>query len=195
MGDARREPAGDLTRVIGWLAVLWAVYILQIVLKAGFDYSLIQQWGLHPRSLRGLVGILTAPLLHAGWAHIVSNTLALLILGWLACGYSRRLAAGAVTSAVLVSGAFTWLVASSTSVHVGASGVVFGLIGFLITNGLVRRGCVPLIITGVVTLLFGGAVLTVLRAEHDGQLLSWQMHLGGLVGGIAAAWATRRQKA
>ena len=189
------QPVSDPARVVGWLAVLWANFILTIVLLATIGVDLRLTLGLWPREWYGLLGILTAPLVHADYRHLLGNSLALLPLGWIACRFSRKLTLVAVLAAMLGSGLLAWTLGTPGSPHIGASGVVFGLIGFLILNGLVRGGCWPLVITLVVGFLFGGAIFTVLQAKSaDGQLLSWQMHLGGLLGGAAAAWHQRKEK-
>lgn len=190
-----RQPVSDPTRVVGWLALLWAVFILNAVLVVSVGLDLRLVLGLWPREWPGLIGIVTAPLVHADYRHLLGNSLALLPLGWIACRYSRRLTMVAVAYAMLVSGLLAWMLGTPGTPHIGASGVVFGLIGFLVLNGLVRGGCWPLLITLVVGFLFGGAIATVLeRKTPDGQLLSWQMHLGGLLGGAAAAWHQRKAK-
>jgi membrane associated rhomboid family serine protease len=192
---AQRQPVNDPTRVVGWLAVLWTVFLLTGVLLAGTGIDLRVVLGLWPRDPRGLLGVLTAPLVHANLQHLIGNSLALLPLGWIACRYSRKLTMAAVVYAMLGSGLLAWTMGVPGLPHIGASGVVFGLIGFLILNGLVRGGCWPLAITLLVGFLFGGAVATVLQTTtSDGQLLSWQMHLGGLIGGSLAAWQLRRQR-
>ena len=189
----QRQPVSDPAQVVGWLVVLWAFYVLTIVLLVTTGIDLRITLGLWPREWPGLLGILTAPLVHADARHLLGNSLALLPLGWIACRYSRKLTARAVVSAMLVSGVMAWMLGTPGSPHIGASGIVFGLIGFLILNGLVRGGCWPLVITLVVGFLFGGAIATVLQTRTpDGQLLSWQMHLGGLLGGASAAWHQRK---
>jgi len=195
MGGKKLQPVSDPARVVGWLALLWACFILTLVLAATTRIDLRSTLGLWPREWRGLIGILGAPLVHADFRHLTGNSLALLPLGWIACRYSSKLCAIAVAYAMLGSGLLAWTLGEPGKPHIGASGVVFGLIGFLILNGLVRGGCWPLVITLVVGFLFGGAVFTVLEARNaDGQLLSWQMHLGGLIGGAAAAWRQRKEK-
>ena len=189
------QPVIDPARVVGWLAVLWASFLLTGILVATVGIDLRLRLGLWPRDWHGLLGILTAPLVHADLRHLIGNSLALLPLGWIACRYSRKLTMVAVITSMLGSGVLAWTLGTPGVPHIGASGVVFGLIGFLILNGLVRGGCWPLAITLVVGFLFGGAIFTVLQTRtQDGQQLSWQMHLGGLIGGAAAAWHRRKVK-
>jgi len=157
--------------------------------------DLIPRLGVMPREPRGLIGILTAPLLHGGWAHLIANSVALGILGFLARHSARKGSGVAVLLAMLCGGALAWATGKAGHAHIGASGVAFGLIGFLLVNGLVRGGCGPLIVTALVGCLFGGALITVLKTtSEDGIPLSWQMHVGGLIGGVIAAWTTRKRR-
>ncbi len=204
----RTGPAADLRLVIGWVAALWAIFLLDIALstmlvpgsglRLGYLASLL---GLRPLDWWGLLGIPCAHFLHASFAHLLANSIALLVLGWLGCRYSRRLTGAAIVSSALVAGSLTWCIggigiSGPSPVHIGASGVIFGLIGFLLVNGLVRFdfwGIVVGVLTGV---LFWRALPGMLPGTGDGQVLvSWQMHLGGFVGGVLAAWRMRREKA
>jgi membrane associated rhomboid family serine protease len=145
--------------------------------------------------VQGLWGILGAHLLHANLAHITANSVALLILGWLSLGYSRALTAWAVVYAALGSGALTWVIAPAGPIHVGASGIIFGLIGFLVVNGLTRRGFLPLLIAIPVAVIFWTALPAMLPTQAvREQLISWQMHLGGFLGGALASWQLRRER-
>lgn len=174
--------------------VLWAIHALAVgLLLAGID--LVAWCGLWPRELRGLPGILTAHLLHADLAHLASNSAALLIIGTVACWYSAALTAWAAVISALAAGAFTWAAASPGVPHVGASGVIFGLTGFLAANGLLRRGCLPLLVAIPAAWLLSGLVPAMLPSHANRvQMVSWQMHLGGCLGGVLASWLLRRAR-
>ncbi len=209
MADRRTEPAQDLRTVLRWLALLWGIEILDAVLTwfrgippeipphhpgwlgGGFlDFA----YGLRPRDWEGSFGILTAPFLHAGWGHLAANSLALMLLLWAALGFSRRLTWAACIISSLTAGILTWLIAPSGTIHIGASGVIFGLVGFLLVNGVVRRGWMPLVIGVGVFLLYGGALSGMVPGMADPGV-SWQMHLGGFLGGVIASWNLRKSKA
>jgi membrane associated rhomboid family serine protease len=197
MGRTAHEPASDFEVVVRWLAVLWAVFVIEIVVRTGTGVDLRLLLGVRPREPAGLVGILFAPLLHGGIEHLLANSIGLLLLGLISCGYGRRLTGIAVLHGMLLSGVLAWLIGPSGSVHIGASGIVFALIGFLIANGLFRRGCLPVIIALCTLVLYGAALVTMLPGCADGHRLpvSWEMHLGGFIGGLLASWSTRRMKA
>ena len=207
----RNEPASDLSQVIRWLAVLWAIEILDHLATpllvqgapVGSDGLLDTLGGLHPwdpqaplgHQLLWLpLGIIGAPLLHAGWHHLIQNSLALGLLGWLSLRFSNRLTYAAIGYSALSSALLTWLIAPAASVHVGISGVIFGLVGFLLANGIIRRGWLPIIIALLVFILYGGALIGMVPMAAE-ERISWQMHLGGFLGGLAASWHLRREKA
>jgi membrane associated rhomboid family serine protease len=212
---ARTEPARDLHQVLRWLAVLWLIEIADTVLSTILDPVdrqgnlvihdgvLDMLGGLHPwdpqapfwpQLLRLPVGMFGAPLLHAGWQHLIQNSLALGLLGYLSLRFSKRLTWAAIGYATICSTLLTWLIAPPQSVHVGVSGVIFGLVGFLLANGILRRGCLPILISLMVFLLYGGALIGMLPMAAD-ERISWQMHLGGFLGGLAASWQMRKEKA
>ena len=207
----RNEPASDLSQVIRWLAVLWAIEIIDHIATpllvrgthVGDDGLLDALGGLHPwdhqQPLLGQllwlpVGIVGAPLLHAGWHHLIQNSLALGLLGWLSLRFSNRLTYAAIGYSALTSALLTWLIAPAATVHVGVSGVIFGLVGFLLANGIIRRGWLPILIAVLVFLLYGGALVGMLPMAAE-ERISWQMHLGGFLGGLMASWHLRREKA
>lgn len=213
----RNEPTGALSQVISWLAVLWGVELLDHVLTPlllqgatlGQDGFLDFVFGLHPwnheaplgpQVLWAVIGTAGAPLLHAGWGHLIANSLAMTLLGIVSLRYSPRLTYAAIGYAAIASAALTWLVAPAMDsngtpmVHVGVSGVIFGLVGFLIANGILRRGCLPVLIAIGILLLYGGALVGMLP-QVAGSNISWQMHLGGFLGGLCASWHMRNQKA
>lgn len=165
---------------------LWAVYILNFLLPVD-----LRAYGIRPRYLPGLWGILACPFLHANWAHITANSTALFLLLTLALTYSRRLTYAALLGSGLLGGLAVWLLGESGTVHIGASGVIFGLIGFLIAAGFFRREWRALLYSIVVFLLYGGA-LTLLMERTPG--VSWISHVGGFCAGVLSAWWTRKTK-
>jgi membrane associated rhomboid family serine protease len=206
----KHEPADDLKQVVRWLAVLWAIELIDHVVtpllvrdaKVGQDGLLDMLLGLHPWDPHhpfwpqlgwGVVGMICAPLLHGGWYHLIQNSLALGLLGYLSLRFSNHLTWAAVGYATVCSAVLTWLIAPPDQVHVGASGVIFGLVGFLMANGIVRRGCLPIVLALVVLVLYGGALVGMLP-QASAQHISWQMHLGGFIGGLCAAWHLRHEK-
>jgi membrane associated rhomboid family serine protease len=173
-----------LLLVGGFVALLWVVEAVDALLPADLD-----QWGVRPRSDEGLVGIAAAPLLHADWAHLWANTVPVVVLGFLVLvtGVARGLLATAVIW--LVAGVGVWLVAGDGSVHVGASGLVFGWITYLVVRGFVTRQPGEIAVGVVVLVLYGGVLLGVLPGQPG---ISWQGHLFGALGGVVAALALGR---
>jgi len=205
-----KTPNPGLSAVLAWIALLWLIYGCDVLLTQELhpNYSsgpwtagyLIVNLGITPLTLHGLFCIPTAPFLHANLKHLAANSLGLLILGWLSCRYSPRLTMVAVGESIVGGGLLAWALGDPGSCHIGASGVIFGLIGFLLGNALFRFEFLSLTI-GIVTALLFAAVLPqalpehVLGGVHHGaeQPVSWQMHLGGLIGGLSASWHSRAQ--
>ena len=166
----------------GFVALLWWIALLQ----HSFDWPL-RGLTLRPGEWLGSVGILTAPLLHGSIAHLVSNTLPLLILGTLSLASLPRAAPRALLLIWLLSGLGTWLI-GRPSAHLGASGLGHGLMLFLFVAGMIRRDRPAIATAMLVFFLYGGMLLTVLPREAG---VSWEYHLCGAIAGLAAAllWA------
>jgi membrane associated rhomboid family serine protease len=146
----------------------------------------LNSYGIVPRTEIGLRGILFAPFLHGSVAHLVANSISLLILGWLVLAFAGRRHFYWVSAwAALGAGLCAWTLGAPGSVHIGASGVIFGYLGYLMLSGWFARRIMPIIASLGVTALWGGAVLGVLPGQVG---ISWQAHLGGFIGGV---WAAR----
>jgi len=159
---------------------MWLVEIVDTAMNGALD-----RYGIISRDPEGLVGIVTAPFLHLGFGHLISNTLPLVTLGALiAISGAARLAA--VTALVTVIGGFgTWLVSPPQTITIGASGLVFGYAAYLIARGLFNRRIGQVLVGVVVILVWGSALLGGLLPQ-DG--ISWQGHLFGGIAGVLAAW-------
>ena len=144
-----------------------------------------------PRRLWGLRGILFAPFLHVGFAHLAANTLPLLVLGWFVMLRGLREFAWVTAVSILVSGLGTWLIGPSNSVHLGASGLIFGYFGYLLLRGYFERSWPSILGSILVGLLYGGMLFGILP---QGVGISWQAHLFGFIGGgLAAYWLANTQ--
>lgn len=170
----------DAALVTGAFVVL--LWVLEIVDTASGHR--LDAYGIQPRSEEGLVGIAVAPVLHFGFDHLVSNTLPVAVLGFLALvtGLARGLLATAIIW--LVGGVGVWLFAGTGSTHAGASVLVFGWIVYLVVRGLLNRRTTEIVIGVAVFLLYSGALLGVLPGQPG---VSWQGHLFGALGGVLAA--------
>ncbi len=178
--DVSRSPrVNGLLFVVAMVAIMWLSEILDSVLGGDLD-----RYGIVPRTDEGVAGIAAAPFLHAGFGHLISNTIPFLAMGATIAlgGLSRVLLVTLVVAGV--SGAGTWLVAPGPSVHLGASGVVFGYATYLLIRGFLNRDLVHLGIAVIVAATWGVALLGGLLPQ-DG--ISWPSHLFGAIGGILAA--------
>ena len=172
----------------GFIILIWFIEILDFLI---FDDAL-NQFGIKPRTVQGLYGIFLAPFLHGSFSHVMANTMPILVMGiliMLTRGIKEFLAATGVI--MIISGLGTWLIGSTGSVHIGASGLIFGYFGFLLVITYFERSCRNLVIAGFVLFLYSGLLWGVFP-RNDG--ISWQSHLFGFIGGIVAAYIiTRRQ--
>ncbi|GAA3533163.1 rhomboid family intramembrane serine protease [Aeromicrobium panaciterrae] len=167
----------------GFVGVLWLIEVLDRILPGDFESH-----GVEPRTDEGLQGVVFAPLLHGDWDHLVSNSLPLLMLGFLLALSGLR--TFAVTTAIIwvVGGIGVWLIAGTNTIHIGASGVVFGWLVFLIVRGVFAKNLRQIVLGVVMFMAYGTILLGVLPGEPG---VSWEGHLFGAIGGAIAAWFAR----
>lgn len=168
------------------LAGVWIAWLAAWMLGWSLD-----DLGIRPRQLRGLVGVLSAPFAHASFEHLMSNTLPLGLLMTLTLYCYPRAARLALPLIWILSGLGVWLFARD-SVHVGASGIAHGLMFFLFVMGLIRRDRLAVVTSLVVFFLYGGMLLSVLPHEEH---VSFEYHLGGALAGVLAAFLLHRRDA
>lgn len=169
-----------------WVAFLWLLEAVDTALGHSLD-----DYGISPRAVGELRDVVPAAFLHSGWDHLASNTVPLLILGFLAALAGLGVFTGVVLTIIVTSGLGVWLTSPENTVTLGASGVVFGLFGYLVVRGFVDRRPWE-IVTGVVVAVFYGSLLWGVLPTDSG--VSWQGHLFGLVGGVLAAFVFRRSR-
>ncbi|MFF2526403.1 rhomboid family intramembrane serine protease [Streptomyces liangshanensis] len=180
----RVKAAGGV--MIAWVALLWLLEVVDTATGGALD-----TYGLSPRSFGELRDVIPMAFLHHGFEHLASNTVPLLVLGFLAAlGGIRRFAA-VVLTIMVVGGLGVWLTAADHSNTVGASGVVFGLLGYLLVRGFVNRSAVDLVVGLVVLAVYGSVLWGVLPTDPS---ISWQGHLFGLIGGVLAAFFYRTRR-
>ena len=172
--------------VAGMAALMWVVEILDQIIGGDLD-----QYGIEPHDSDGLIGILFAPFLHGGFGHLIGNTVPFLLLGAaIALSGLARVAAATLIIAV-VGGLGTWLAAPSGTTHIGASGIVFGYAAYLIARGLFSRNLLHLAAGVLVVAVYGTTLLFGLVPSPG---VSWQGHLFGALGGVAAARVLDRRR-
>jgi membrane associated rhomboid family serine protease len=171
------------TQVVILFACVAAAWCVELVDRVAYGGSL-ERFGIHPRDVPGLWGILAAPLLHVGWVHLVANTGPFVVLGWLVM--LRRISDFLVVTALamLIGGLGVWLFGAPNSIHVGASGLIFGYLGYLLARGYFERSLWAVLLGVFAVLLYGGVLWGVLPGQRG---ISWEGHLFGFVGGVAAA--------
>lgn len=167
----------------GWLALLWGIEVVNALSGQRLD-----TYGITPRRGGELLDIVPAAFLHVGFSHLASNSLPLLVLGFIAAlgGIARYLAVA--LTVMVVSGLGVWLTAPAHSVTLGASGLVFGLFGYLVVRGFVDHRALDVIVGLIVGVLYGSILWGVLPTATG---VSWQAHLFGLTGGVVAAFLFR----
>lgn len=171
---------GGLKLLVLLVGLMWLIEVIDTAMHGALD-----KYGIIARDPEGLVGVITAPFLHLGFGHLISNTLPLVTLGMLiAISGARRLFA--VTAIVTVIGGFgTWLISPANTITIGASGLVFGYAAYLIARGLFNRRLGQVLVGIVVIVVWGSALLGGLLPQ-DG--ISWQGHLFGGIAGVLSAW-------
>jgi len=174
-----------LVAIGGIVLLLWVLELVDQVSGNALD-----AYGISPRTDEGLLQVLSAPLLHGSWAHLASNSVPLLVLGFLVLlgGWVRWLVT--TLASVVGSGALVWSIAPADSITLGASGVVFGWMSYLLLRGFFSRSIGQLALAAVLFLFYGGILWGLLPSEVG---VSWQGHLGGALGGAVAAWLLHRQ--
>jgi len=171
----------NATLLGGALALMWALEIMDFVIFGGS----LDAMGVRPRSISGLWGVLFAPFLHGGFGHLVANSLPFFLLGALTM-VRKRMDFFVVTAAsALTAGLGTWLIGAGGSVHIGASGVIFGYLGFLLGRGWYERRASAIALSITVGLGFGGMLWGLVPHLQAG--ISWEGHLFGFLGGLACA--------
>ena len=179
-GTAMRSAVKTRVAILaGALVVLWVVFLL-----SSASGGALLAFGVIPRTTTGLRGILFAPFLHGSLNHIVANSIPFAVLGSLVMLRDARQFVRVTLFGMAGAGLVSWLLGAPGSVHVGASGVIFGYLGFLILSGWYSRSFWSILLSVLVAVAWGGLIVGVMPGETG---ISWQAHLGGFLGGVAAA--------
>ena len=175
------------TVAIFWIIVILNELVLEQILVIANGCGLqrgLNALGIVPQSFIGLRGILFAPFLHANLYHVLANTAPFIVLGWLVMLRNIKDFYFVSALSALVGGLGTWLIGQPCSVHVGASGVIFGYFGYLLFRGYFEKSFVAIAISLAIAITYGSLLWGVLPTR---SYISWEGHLFGFIGGIIAA--------
>ena len=168
------------------------VFIMWLVFTVEFFYSIDLGWlGILPRTLTGLIGIFTAPMIHGDLAHLISNTVPLLFLGSVVFFFYPRIGGIVFFRCYIITNVLVWTLSPRVSYHIGASGLSYGLSSFLIFFGLLRKDFWSLFISIIVFLMYGGIFYGVLPTNSH---ISWESHLAGAIVGAVTAFNLQDSK-
>lgn len=168
-----------------FVGILWLVRIVESLLS--FDLGVL---GIHPRSLAGTVGILTGPLVHGDFQHLMSNSLPLIFLGIGVFYFYNRIALEVFLGIYFFTSIWVWIVARD-AYHIGASGIVYGLASFLLFSGFFRKDSRSIAISLIVIFIYGGMAYGLFPLNEG---ISWESHLLGSLAGLLAAFLYRRHQ-
>lgn len=175
---------GELKSQIKILAIAVAIFWIVFIVNAFVFGGRLNSFGILPQRLIGLRGIVFAPFLHGSFYHLVSNTAPFVVLGWLVMlrGINDFYFVSVISA--VVGGLGTWVIGRPYSVHIGASGVIFGYFGYLLFRGYFEKSFIAIAISIVIATTYGGLIWGVLPTR---TYISWEGHLFGFIGGIIAA--------
>ena len=176
----------ELNGITMFVAAIWAIFIIDWILPADLTH-----FGLSPRTLGGSFGVFTMPFLHDGWGHLIGNTIPLIVLLCLLAG-SQGSSGRIVVQIILLGGILLWIFGRGSSGserlnHVGASGLIYGLIAFLIVAGFREGRIVALAVALLVAFLYGTTLLQGVLPFAVGENVSWDGHLMGAIAGAIVA--------
>lgn len=172
-----RKSIIDYKLILLFIALIWGIEMVNLLLKHELN-----EFALHPRDVNSLYGVISMHFLHNGWGHLISNTIPLLVLGFFVSALNKM---RQVTLLImLLTGLLVWFFARD-GVHVGASGLVMGYWGYLISNAFFHRSFKNITISVITLFIYGGAVLTLFNFQAG---ISFEAHIFGCISGIFSAW-------
>jgi membrane associated rhomboid family serine protease len=169
-----------------FVAILWLIKAIELISDTSFA-----EYGMAPRSVKGLYGIFTYPFLHKDISHLSANSLPMLVLGAALFYYYRQLSRVIFLQMFFISGLWLWILGAYGSIHIGASGLVYGLAAFHITAGMIKRNKRLMAFALLVLFLYGSLVWGIFPDFFPHKNISWEGHLTGLIAGIVLAWYHR----
>jgi membrane associated rhomboid family serine protease len=164
--------------IIQFVVCIYVIFAISIFIP-------ITKFGIIPRTSWGLIGIFTSPFLHGGIRHLVSNTIPLIVLLFILNYFYSQKTLTVIVFTIIIGGLFVWVFGRNAN-HIGASGLIYGLASFLITNGFVEKKLLPLLVSIGVILLYGGMIWGVFPTIFG--YISWESHLFGAFAGVLIAF-------
>ncbi len=180
MKGQKKRIFDSINKPLQFILLIWGIHLFQVL--TGMDFG---KFGIFPRELFGLRGVLFAPLIHSGLPHLISNSAPLFVLSAMIVYFYPRVANRSILMIYLLTGLAVWIFGRRVF-HIGASGVVYGLLAFVFWTGIFRRSIKSIILALIVMVLYSGFFLGILPNQEG---ISWESHLlGGLVGIFTAYW-------
>jgi len=173
----------NILLILSFPLILWAIHLISFLFQID-----LTRMGVLPRNFVGLLGIITSPLIHADFSHLISNTIPLIILGWIIFAFYPKLSFILFIFIYLLTGLLVWIFARQVY-HIGASGVVYGFVSFLFFSGIFRRDNKSIALALIITFLYGGLVWGMIPGWEG---ISWESHLFGAITGLIAAYLFRK---
>ena len=171
---------------VGFTVLIWLSEAIDYILPLDMD-----AWGVHGLAFDGFFpGFVLMPVLHAGFGHLISNTVPIMVLGFLAAVKGLRQFFIATMIILVVCGVGVWAT-SLGAVTIGASGMIFGYFGYLVARGVFHRSLTDILIAVGVIVFYGSIIWGIFPTD---SAVSWQAHLFGFIGGVIAAWVLRRKR-
>lgn len=169
----------NLVLLFGAVAIAWGLQLADLI-----TFSFLDNFGIKPRTLSGIPGILAAPFLHGGFGHLLSNTFPFLMLGGIVLIGGRKLFVAISLFIIAIGGGALWTIGPAGTNHIGASLLIFGYLGFLLARGVVEKSTFWIVVSVAVLILYGGMLAGVLPGQEG---ISWQGHLFGFIAGVLGA--------
>ena len=187
--DKKQEIEDIITAVVYpsiFVMLLWIIYLIDK--NSSFEFAKL---GLHPLDFKGLIGILTSPLIHGDFDHIFSNSLSFFVIGFGLCFLYKNKSVPIFVFIYIVSGLWGWFFARN-GYHIGASGVVYGMFFFITTSAIIKREKRTMAFSLLITFLFGAIVWGFFPIFFPHRNISWELHTTGAISGIVAAFYFRK---
>ena len=170
------------------ILIIWMVKLVEFVFDIDFAFL-----GILPLNYNGLIGIITAPLIHSDLDHLIANSIPLFVLGASLFYFYRQIAYKIFFLIYLLTNVWVWFLARGEAYHIGASGLIYGLAAYLFVSGLVRKNPRLMAITLIITFLYGSMIWGVFPEFFPEKNISWESHLMGLVAGLVLALLYRNE--